>query len=358
MFSLEILEYAVLAGGIFVAISFVALIVARRHIDRGRTEVEDAVLRLEPVIQAWLVLEGDEDAERVRSTLRGMSPYAAFRSLARLATQQVTFERQQVLARALRGEPWVASILKDARSRLWWRRFDAARLLCVVGGEDDSDPIASLIDDKSPAVRLVAMDAAARLKGRPLVDHELETLPSRQDAVQAYQIAALSRHPRLVAEALVARLTQDAPVASLNAWIDASGALANPHALERARELASHPAPEVRLHVARALRRYAEPDTPAVLLRLLADSDWRVRAQAARALGALRAGVAIAQLTEAVRDPAWWVRYRSALALAQIGGPARIALMELTQCDDRMACDMSMLVAGLSSAAVIEMSEV
>jgi HEAT repeat protein len=358
LFSLEVLEYAVFAGGIVVAICFVALVVARRHIDRGRTEVEAAVLRLEPVIQAWLVLEGDEDAARVRSTLRGMSPHAAFRSLARLATQQVTFERQQVLAHALRGQPWVASILKHARSRLWWRRFDAARLLCVVGGEEDGDLIARLIDDKSPAVRLVAMDAAARLKGRPLVDHELETLPLRQDAVQAYQIAALSRHPRLVAEALVARLTHDAPIASLNAWIDASGALANPHALERARELASHPAPEVRLHVARALRRYADPDTPPVLLRLLADSDWRVRAQAARALGALRCGAAIAQLTEAVRDPAWWVRYRSALALAQIGGSARSALMELTQCDDRMACDMSTLVAGLSSAAVIEMSEV
>ena len=95
-----------------------------------------------------------------------------------------------------------------------------------------------------------------------------------------------------------------------------------------------------------------------VLLRLLADSDWRVRAQAARALGALRCSVAVAQLTDAVRDPSWWVRYRSALALAQIGGPARSALMELTHCDDRMACDMSTLVAGLSSAAVIEMSEV
>lgn len=358
MFTLEALQLAVYSVGIVVGICFLALIVARWRIDLGRDAVEAAVSRLEPVLQAWLVLEGAENSSRVRSTLAVMPPYAAFRSLARLATQQVTFERQQVLAGALRGEPWVASILKHARSKLWWRRFDAARLLCVVGGEQDGDLIAKLIDDRSPAVRLVAMDAAARLKGRPLVDHELDTLPLRQDAVQAYQIAALSRHPRLVAEALLARLTPDAPVASLNAWIDASGALANPSALERVLELASHPAPEVRLHVARALRRHAAPETPPVLLRLLADSDWRVRAQAARALGALRCGVAIRELKVAVRDPSWWVRYRSALALAQIGGPARIALMEMTHCDDRMACDMSTLVAGLSSAAVIEMSEV
>ncbi len=358
MFSLESLEYAVYAGGMVVGLCFLALIAARWRIDARRGEVEAAVLRLEPVLQGWLVVEASVDAAQVRATLRGMSPYAAFRSLARLATQQVTFERQQVLAGALREEPWVGSILKHARSTLWWRRFDAARLLSVVGGEDDSEVIASLIDDRSSAVRLVAMDAAARLKGRPLVDRELSTLPLRQDAVQAYQVAALSRHAHIVGEALVERLTPDATVPNLNAWIDAAGALASPRALARVRELASHSAGEVRLHVARALRRHAEPDTPPILLSLLADSDWRVRAQAARALGALRCGVAIAELAQAVRDSSWWVRYRSALALAQIGGSARVALMELTDCDDRMARDMSTLVAGLSSAAVVEMSEV
>jgi hypothetical protein len=52
------------------------------------------------------------------------------------------------------------------------------------------------------------------------------------------------------------------------------------------------------------------------------------------------------------------VRYRSALALAQIGGPGRVALIELSRCDDPMARDMSALVASLSTAAVIELSEV
>jgi HEAT repeat protein len=95
-----------------------------------------------------------------------------------------------------------------------------------------------------------------------------------------------------------------------------------------------------------------------VLLTLLADQDWRVRAQAARALGALRVGSAADALAIAVRDPAWWVRYRSALALAQIGGNAQAALLGVATGDDRLARDMAQLVSGLSSAAVIEMSEV
>ncbi|MGH7710822.1 MAG: HEAT repeat domain-containing protein [Gemmatimonadaceae bacterium] len=356
MFALETLRFAVYVAGIGVAVSFLALVLVRRYIAVRHRRIEAAVESLEPALQAWLVLGGELDA--VRSALRAVRPYAAFRSLARIATQQVTFERQQILAAALRDEPWVGSILRHARSRFWWRRFDCARLLSVVGREGDADLIAELIVDSSPAVRLVAIDAAARLTAQPLLRHELDTLPLRQDAVQQYQFAALARHSRLVGEALIERLTLEAPAASINAWIDAAGALAIPSVLDRVRELATHPAPEVRLHVARALRRHAQPETPRVLLRLLADADWRVRGQAARALGALRCGGAITDLMRTVRDHSWWVRYRSALALAQIGGPGRVALIELTRCDDPMARDMSTLVSGLSSAAVIEMSEV
>lgn len=356
MLTLEALRMAVFTAGITVVLSFIALIAVRRYIDVRRRRVEAAVAKLEPLVHQWLVAGGELEA--VRTSLRSVRPYAAFRSLARIATQQVTFERQQVLAAALRDESWVIAILSRVKSPFWWHRFDCARLLSVVGREGDAHLIADLISDKNPAVRLVAIDAAARLKAQPLLQRELDTLPLRQDAVQAYQFAALARHSRLVGEALIDRLTPDAPLQSLIAWIDAAGALASPEALDRVRDLASHDAPEVRVHVARALRRHAQPETPPVLLRLLKDQDWRVRGQAARALGALRCGGAITDLMRSARDFSWWVRYRSALALAQIGGPGRIALVELTRCEDPMARDMSQLVSGLSSAAVIEMSEV
>ena len=356
MLTIEALRIAVYTAGITVASALITLIVVRRYIAVRRGRVENAVEKLEPVLQKWLLLGGSLGA--VRSVLRSVRPYAAFRGLARLATQQVTFERQQLLAAALRGEPWVQSILRYSKSRFWWRRFDCARLLSVVGREQDADVIAGLLTDPSAPVRLIAIDAAARLKTQTLMRRELDTLPLRQDAVQSYQYSALARHTRLVGEVLLERLPHDASRTQLIAWIDAAGALAIPAALDRVRDLATHPEPEVRLHVARALRRHAQPETPPVLLRLLNDTDWRVRAQAARALGALRCGGAITELMRTVRDLSWWVRYRSALALAQIGGPGRVALIEVTRSDDPMARDMSTLVSGLSAAAVIEMSEV
>lgn len=353
--TLSTLVVALTVEGTLILVSLLVLVGLRLHLAERARAVDAGVRALEPALHGWLVQ--NTDVGPVVTLLRQQSPYVAFRSVARLATPYLTFERQQILAPLLRDEPWVRAMLRRGRSRLWWRRFDAARLLSIVGGDADKTLISALLNDRSPAVRLVAIDAAARLGGQ-LVDIELDGLPLRQDAVQAYQFAALARHPRVVAAALLPRLLPDAPPEALNAWIDASGALASPDALTRVRELSSHPRAEVRLHVARALRRHAEPETVPVLLALLADTDWRVRAQAARALGALRVRQATDALAEAVRDRSWWVRYRAALALAQIGGEGREALLAVTRGEDPMARDMSILVAGLSSAAVIEMSEV
>lgn len=353
--SIDFLMRTLEAAGVVVVLSFISLMVLRRRMDASKRDIENGVLALEPSLHAWLV--SDADVTPVRDVLRGMRPRTALRSLARLATQQLTLERQKALAEMLRGEAWVKATLRGARSPLWWRRFDAARLLCVVGRAEDAPVVSALLDDPSAAVRLVAIDAAARLPGRPLVDRELDTLPLRQEAVQMYQIAALWYHPEAVADALMQRLQPGAPVRSLTVWIDAAGSLATPAVLEHVRALASHEDGEVRARVASAMRRHASPDTESTLRRLLEDPDWRVRGQSARALGALRCGLAADGLARAVRDPSWWVRFRSALALAQIGGPARDTLNRLTRCDDPMARDMSTLVAGLGSAAVVEMAE-
>ena len=355
MLGLDTLAVALAVEGTLIALALGGLVALRIWLVARSRQVESGVAALEPVLHRWLI--DDAPVDDIVRLLRRLPAHVAFRSVARLATPYLTFERQQRLAPRLRHEPWVQGILAGADSLFWWKRFDAARLLSIVGEPADAPSVSLLLADTKPAVRLVAIDAAARLGGA-LVDEELATLPARQDAVQQYQFAALARHPAVIAAALIERLSPLEPPQRLTAWIDAAAFLADPEVLWRVRDLALHPDADVRLHVARALRRQAEPETVPVLLRLLADDDWRVRAQAARALGALRATSAAAPLAGAVRDRAWWVRYRAALALAQIGGEARQRLLAVAAGDDPLARDMAALVAGLSPAAVVEMSEV
>jgi HEAT repeat protein len=98
-------------------------------------------------------------------------------------------------------------------------------------------------------------------------------------------------------------------------------------------------------------------DAEAVLREMMKDDDWRVRAQAARGLGALGATAAIADLSNALLDRAWWVRFRAALALAQLGEAGRRALRMGRERVDRYAADMASMVSGLSDGAVVELAE-
>jgi HEAT repeat protein len=99
------------------------------------------------------------------------------------------------------------------------------------------------------------------------------------------------------------------------------------------------------------------PDSESVLRHMLKDDDWRVRAQAARGLGALGAAAAIPELSEALLDRAWWVRFRAALALAQLGEAGRRALRAARERVDRYAAEMASMVSGLSDGAVVELAE-
>jgi HEAT repeat protein len=113
----------------------------------------------------------------------------------------------------------------------------------------------------------------------------------------------------------------------------------------------------MRISAARAIRRYMHPDAEAVLRDMMRDTDWRVRAQAARGLGTIGATEAVADLSSALADRSWWVRFRSALALAQLGELGRRALRIARERPDRFAADMASMVSGLSDGAVMELAE-
>jgi HEAT repeat protein len=356
MLGFNLLLVALAVQGAIIALCLSVLLVLRLRMTARLREVDHGLRHFEPVLHRWLTSE--EDPVDLVRALRAMPAHAALRASTRLTTALVPAERHPALARALRDEPWVRAIIARGRSRLWWRRFDAARLLCVAGQPIDAPLVTRLLADRSPAVRLVAFDAAVRLGDRRLIDRGIGDLVRHQDAVQAYHFAALGLQPVLTGEALCRRLASPATSAELVAWIDAAGALATPAPLRAARLLARHEDADVRVHAARAIRRLAEPETVPVLIALLDDADWRVRAQAARALGALRVVDAVEPLARAVTDRAWWVRYRAALALAQVGGTARAALLAIADGEDALARDMAHLVTSLSPSAVIEMSEV
>lgn len=93
--------------------------------------------------------------------------------------------------------------------------------------------------------------------------------------------------------------------------------------------------------VGAALRLTAAPDLLDDARALLTHGDWRVRVQAAKALGRIGDRSDIERLRILLGDPQWWVRYRAAQALAAMPFLSPTDLDALCRdTPDRFAADM------------------
>lgn len=273
-------------------------------------------------------------------------------------------------ATAASGGLEAARLVSRTRSRLWWHRVAAARALAAAADEHDRAVVVALVADPHPAVQCAA--AAVLARGQhcddDLVARIVDGLASRPSAVRAAQVAALAGCAERAEPVLVRQLRADAPAHKLYAYIYAAGVVGTPACRARVAELSTHPHPEVRIAVARALKQEGGRgwggDGPArtKLLSMLRDPDWRVRAQAARGLAGARAGTgepdahAVQELARALTDATWWVRFRAALALAGLGAAGRAALDAARTLPDRYARDMATLVTELPDATIEELA--
>lgn len=261
---------------------------------------------------------------------------------------------------ALRHAPGLrgARPLDDlAASPAWWHRVEAARAAGDVARLGDPGLLRTMLDDPHPAVQSAATSGLAPLVDPTIVGQLLDRLAERPMAVRLQQYALLEASLPVVEPALLQRITADAPPRRLKSWIALAEAIGSPVLFERVATLHGHPDPLIRLSVARALKRHHDPGADEILLIALHDHDWRVRAVAARSIGAHGNAAAVPRLAGGLRDVRWWVRFRCGLALAQIGEPGRVALDEAARDVDRYAGEMATMIAGLSPDSVLELAE-
>ena len=263
---------------------------------------------------------------------------------------------QPLIGSTDRTMPAFQNALRGARSPLWWRRFAAARALAKVADASDRDVLLRLLGDDHPAVQSAASESLRRYADPALIRRVIDGLSSASSAVRAHQMTILAGHSDVAAPMLLDRIREDAPARKLYAYINAAAALDDPACMTRVAELSTHPHAEVRVAVARVLRSGVGETAHVKLLSMLRDPDWRVRAQAARGLGAMKDPRTVDALLRAIADPTWWVRFRAALALAAMGDVGRDALTRALEHQDRYARDMAALVNGLSESSLAELS--
>ena len=256
-----------------------------------------------------------------------------------------------------RGEQSHDSIQRAAVSWFWWRRMAAAQRLAVVADARDRDVLYRLLLDPHPGVQGAAAAALLRYADTTLLALVIDGLVSRSAAVRRYQVSVLQRQSALVAPLLIERLRSAVSPIQLHSYIDLAESIDSNECTELVMALSIHQHPDVRLAVAKLLKRLGDESSVIKLLTMLRDPDWRVRAQAARGLGSIGDERAAPELARALTDRNWWVRFRAGLALAMLGNVGRETLESANAFPDRYARDMAAFVLGLSESSIAELAE-
>ena len=270
---------------------------------------------------------------RWRSELEGPSGFAVSRVLVEI------------------GE--VARLTRAARTMRRDRRLEAIRGLAECGGASASELLTFTADsDPVAEIRRAAREGLLTVGSRVAAD----------SAVRSYLRDV--RHGRGWRRSFFASIAERAPdrlrelidsgqliVADERLGLEALGDAGDVSAIEAARARLLRHAPELRAASARALGKLRDGHSVPVLVRLLSDPVWYVRAAAARALGALPLDKSASlALGRALRDPTWWVRAKAAQSLSLHGADGVEALISAVGGGDRYASEMA-----LSTLAVLDL---
>lgn len=227
---------------------------------------------------------------------------------------------------------------RSCRSRLWWRRLYATRLLTLIDGGEEVMP--ALIHDHHQLVRTQVAEWAA-MHPTPAILAALAGLLGDQERIARFAVQdTLLRIGRPAVPVLIGSLGTMGRLGIASGLLVAAR-LGDPEFLPLALSFADHPAEEVRAASADALGALGGDEAVDTLCRLLGDPAMEVRRAAAGALGRLQHWASAAALLPLLGDPTWPVRRQSAIALAAMGAPGALILRTALVGRDRFAADIA-----------------
>jgi hypothetical protein len=335
---------------VLAAIFFVILVVHHSYTSRQRRRRAEAIRRVTPLLAPALG-SGEERALRVAvHEARRQEGDWAVGIVLREARRELRGAPAEQICRILNDMGEVTRFGRDVSSRHVWRRVRALRELALCGGDVVRDAmLAAANDDPSPEVRRTARDGLLA-DGRPAsIKAAIQSYLRDTPAGTAWKRSFYARLAAVGAEDLRTLLTSG----TLNREeeklaLEALGDARVTAALPLARQLLSDPHPEIRATAARVVGKLGDRDNRDALRALLGDSEWFVRAAAARAFETIPADERTLRLLEVgLEDAAWWVRANAAHALTCQGDAGIECLIDAVEKHDPFATDAALSALGL-----------
>lgn len=242
----------------------------------------------------------------------------------------------------------IGDVLERRARRRWPRsvRLRALSSLVNLATPAHTATFQSMIDDGDPHVRINAVRGIARIGDVGAVPHILD-IATRVAPWEAARTAdALVEMGGPAVEGVIGWIQHERtkPRPSVDVVALAArllGLIGEPVAEPVLVELLGSAKPEWRIAAASALEHVGGDAATEPLRVAIHDDDWRVRARAVVALGAMADPSTIDEVAQLLTDSQWWVRQNAAAALTRMpGGTER--LFEALDSDDHFAADAAL----------------
>jgi HEAT repeat protein len=355
---------AVAAGvgvlGVIVALLAAALLAHHLLTDRerrgNRTRYQRAAVILAPAL-----VQGNGTLAAAMTDARGKAGDQAVALVLRRARYELKGNIQIEISNYLEQMGEVDRLLHELKSRREWKRAAAIRGLGECGGGLARTALMEHANDDMGEIRRAAREGLLmdgdQAATAAAISSFIADLPRRSGWRRTFyaRLAASSGQHLL---ALIESGTLGAMEEKLA--LEALGDAARPGARQFALDRLHSASPEMRATAVRVVGKVGtEKDIP-VLVEALLDTEWFVRAAAARGLDWLlmfqapirnlaTLQLASDRLALCLTDPNWWVRANAARALARTRDTGIGVLLRATESNDRFARDAAIAALSMSN---------
>ncbi len=247
----------------------------------------------------------------------------------------------EVIKKEIQEQYLLPQARQYAKSPRWTQKLNAARCFALSPKAEDEQTIVHLLQHKVPIIKSVSSHAAVTIGSETSLDAILSTMNKSTHYLRHPFHDALSKGGDKIFTYLEKRLESETNPYTRVSCIEVLMNQMNDHILSLIEKDLHAEHKNLKIAAIRALGHFKSERSIQLLLPLLNDLEWEVRATAARSLGYLEAKQALQPLSDLCRDTTWWVRMNSALALKRLGKEGEQLLREQKPEVDRYAYEIA-----------------
>lgn len=336
------LRLAIVIEGIVLAAIVTAILAHAVWAARGDRALERRLRIGRPLLSALLKQPADDARTRI---IRRLGRRVYIRLFAELEPPATDAEQDAVREVAARLGI-VARAARTSRSRWWWRRLYATRLMTLVDGGAAFMP--ALVRDPHQLVRTQVAEWAALHSDSATLAALIGLLDDPTGIARFAVMDTLLRIGPLAAPALLIGLSTAGP-AAIASLLLVGARLAEPILLPAGLSYATHHDAAVRAAAAALLGAIGGSEAVTMLARQLNDPAPAVRQAASRGLGELAYWPSAVALLPLLGDPTFPVRRETAAALTAMGASGQAVLRSALTGPDRFAADIARQALGAAA---------